>query len=108
MQINKMKNIIVLKGMASNVIEEAIVVLKPNVKLKQSEHANSKKQTVQEKNKRKVIVKEAEDVISSYIERIQIKNELLENKRFKSKYRFLQLINALLIIVTILCMLKIF
>ena len=38
MQLSKMKNIIVLKGMASNVVDEAIVVLKPNVKIKQSEY----------------------------------------------------------------------
>lgn len=103
-----MKNIIVLKGMSSNVVEEAIVVLKPNVKLKQSEHANNKKPNLQEKNKRKVIVKEAENVISDYIEKIQLKNSLLETQKFRSKYKVMRFMNALLIITTIICILKIF
>ena len=30
--MNKLKNIIVLKGMSSNVVDEAIVILKPNIK----------------------------------------------------------------------------
>jgi len=106
MQINKMKNIIVLKGMASNVVEEAIVVLKPNVKLKQSEYINSKKQNSQEKNKKRVILKEAENVIANYIERIKIKNEIWETKKIKTRYKFLKIINILLIIITIICISK--
>jgi len=108
MQINKMKNIIVLKGMSSNVIEEAIVVLKPNVKLKQSEHINNKKQNVQEKNKRKVIVKEAEDVIKNYVEQIQLKNKIIENQKLKNRYKFLKIMNIILIVVSIFCIINIF
>lgn len=108
MQINKMKNIIVLKGMSSNVIEEAIVILKPNIKLKQSEYINSKKQNVQEKNKRKVIVREAEEVIKNYIEKIQIKNKVIEEKKLKSKYKFLKVINIILFIITVFCIINIF
>ena len=37
MQNKRLKNTIVLKGMASNIVEEAIVILKPNIKLKQKE-----------------------------------------------------------------------
>ena len=31
MENNKIKNTIVLRGMASNVVDEAIVILKPNI-----------------------------------------------------------------------------
>ena len=37
MQKNKLNNVIVLKEISSNIVEEAIVVLKPNVNLKQEE-----------------------------------------------------------------------
>ena len=37
MQNKKLNNTVVLKGMASNIIEEAIVILKPNIRLKQKE-----------------------------------------------------------------------
>ena len=43
MQLSKKKNTIVLKGMASNVVDEAIVVLKPNVKLHQNEYNSRRK-----------------------------------------------------------------
>ena len=43
MQNKKLKNTIVLKGMASNIVEEAIVVLKPNVKLKQKEFVEKRR-----------------------------------------------------------------
>ena len=46
MQINKMKNIVVLKGIDSNVVEEAIVVLKPNIKFKQREHIRNNSYTI--------------------------------------------------------------
>ena len=41
--INQMKNIIVLKDLPSNIIEEAFVILKPNKKVKVIE--NTEKQT---------------------------------------------------------------
>ena len=39
MDISQMKNIVVLKNLPSNMVEEAIVVLKPNIKVMQVEHA---------------------------------------------------------------------
>ena len=37
MQNSRLKNSIVLRGMASNIVDEAIVILKPNVKIKSKE-----------------------------------------------------------------------
>ena len=42
MQINKMKNMIVLNNLPSNVVEEAFVVLKPNIKFENNKIENSK------------------------------------------------------------------
>ena len=59
MQINKMKNMIVLNNLPSNVVEEAFVVLKPNIKFENNKIENSKIENV---------LKEAENVVSSYVE----------------------------------------
>ena len=103
MQINKMKNIVVLKGMDSNVVEEAIVVLKPNIKLKQREHIRNNSYTIKEKNKRKTIVKEAECVIENYIKKIQLENEEGKEKIIEKKYKNTKIINFFLIGILIIC-----
>ena len=97
MQLSKMKNIIVLRGMASNVVEEAIVVLKPNVKLKQSEYYSNRKYTQSDKDKKMVIVKEAENTINSYVKRLQKETKKFDDKKMKYKYKFLQISNSVLI-----------
>lgn len=107
MQINKMKNIVVLKGMDSNVVEEAIVVLKPNIKLKQTQHINKNNYTLHEKNKRKTILMEAEHVINSYVKKIQMDNLLNQNIKMKKKYKEIKIINIFLIIVLFICIIKI-
>ena len=38
MEFGQMKNIVVLKNLPSNIVDEAIVVLKPNKKAKQIQH----------------------------------------------------------------------
>ena len=40
MEENKMKNLIVLKNLPSNIIEEAFIVLKDNKKVKNIEYTN--------------------------------------------------------------------
>ena len=37
MNIDNMKNIVVLKDLPSNMVDEAIIILKPNVKLEKRE-----------------------------------------------------------------------
>lgn len=92
-----MKNIIVLRGMSSNVVDEAIVVLKPNVKLKQSEYNRKRKASFQEKNKKMIVSKEAENTINDYVKRLQKESKIKENDRLKKKYKFLQICNTILI-----------
>ena len=67
MQNNKVKNTIVLRGMASNVVDEAIVILKPNVKIKNMELTRN----IREKSTPKsLILKEAEHVVTEYVNKI--------------------------------------
>ena len=98
MQLSKMKNIIVLKGMASNVVDEAIVVLKPNIKLKQSEYNSKGKSNTEYKNKKMFVVKEAEMTINNYVKKLQKDNKKNENMILRKKYKFLQICNIGLIL----------
>ena len=98
MQLSKMKNIIVLKGMSSNVVDEAIVVLKPNVKIKQSEYNTKQKIGNFNKTKKLVVVKEAENTINTYVKKLQLETKNREDTAFKKKYKFLQVMNGILIL----------
>lgn len=98
MQLSKMKNIIVLKGMASNVVDEAIVVLKPHVKIKQSEYNRKGKQNLQDKNKKMIVMKEAESTINTYVKKLQKETKKSETQVLKMKYKFLQICNAVLVL----------
>lgn len=92
-----MKNIIVLRGMSSNVVDEAIVVLKPNIKLKQSEYNSKGKMTSIDKNKKMIVTKEAENTINLYIKKLQKDSKTQINDQLKMKYKFLQICNIALV-----------
>ena len=101
MQNKKLKNTVVLKGMASNIVEEAVVVLRPNIKLKQKEFVD-KNSIVEKRNvPNDYVVKEAEKVILNYIQAIENENRINRKLKRLKKYRFLQLTNIILIILLI-------
>ena len=91
MQTNKMKNMIVLNNLPSNIIEEAFVVLKQNVKISENQ---------MEKTKSETILKEAENVISNYISEMNSKAEKnkIENE-LRAKYKRSKICNIFLFIV---------
>lgn len=112
MDISKMKNIIVLKNLPSNIIEEAFVVLKANKKIKSLKTVKEKNVEENQKIKEKEhIVKEAEMVISNYISETDKTNQLklkstrdLERKYKKSKTAniFLGVLTVFLIVTQIM------
>ena len=70
MNIESMKNMVVLKNLPSNIVEEAIVVLKPNVKLKSLDLAENKaknKKGESKYNSKRYIINEAEMVVNNYL-----------------------------------------
>lgn len=82
MDSNLMKNIVVLKNLPSNIIDEAIIILKDNGKKKiylenTKQEKNKSKNCFEEKNK-DYILKEAEMIISNYI------SDIKEEKKMKS------------------------
>ena len=83
-----MKNMIVIKDLPSNIVEEAYVILKPNVKLKKKEEKEEhSKETSQD-----YIIKEAENVVTNYLSNLEDNKKLrnLETEKIKKKYEKLK------------------
>ena len=74
MNASKMKNMIVLRDLPSNIVEEAYVILKPNVKLKNKEKIENQ----DSKEYQGYIINEAENIISNYLLKLE------ENKQQKN------------------------
>lgn len=86
-----MKNIIVLKDLPSNIIDEAIVILKDN-KIKKREKSENGNECINTN-----VISEAQNVISEYIERLERpKKERQNEKKLLLKYKKLQIFSILL------------
>lgn len=95
---DKMKNILVLKNLPSNIVEEAIVILKcDKTKLeyieKNIQNASSDKFNNENKEPKEYILKEAEMVVSNYISKIekQKENKYKNTSKFEAKYKRMRL-----------------
>ncbi len=85
-----MKNIIVLKDLPSNIIDEAIVILKDN-KIKKREKSENAAEFMNSN-----VISEAQNVISEYIERLERpKKERQNEKKLLLKYKRLQILSIL-------------
>lgn len=111
MNTGSLKNIVILKDLPSNLVEEAIVFLKENQKLRKPElidvdikqqkaKSEEKRDNTKPKNSKDYIVNEAQMLIADYISRIENKNkkEDISYKKLKKKYQFLKKINMALAI----------
>lgn len=85
MDIQNMKNMVVLKNLPSNLIEEAFVVLKDNVKVHKEELVGKNKEESKANNTKSkdYVIKEAEMIVAEYISKIERK----EFKVSKEKIR---------------------
>lgn len=135
MDTSNLKNIVVLKDLPSNLVEEAIVVLKENQKIQKMQLVDQekKKKEIEQlpknwvqkgeksskdnrnqtdnKNSKDYIIKEAQLLIADYISKIENKNRK-ESQSFqdlKKKCKKLKIMNSVLgagfAISTILCFL---
>lgn len=113
METKIMKNMIILRDLPSNMVEEAFVVLKDNVKIHKKEKIEKNKIVgKEEKNKSKdYMIKEAEIVVQDYISRIEKREYEIGgiNKKLKEKYRrlkaltiFLSMFSALSLVLILL------
>lgn len=123
MNTSEMRKMIVLKDLPSNIIEEAIIVLKSNMNIKnhnfienykhtEDKNANIKneKSNIIKKgvknNSKDYIIKEAENIITNYISNIEKPRETEKsNKQLQRKYNRLKIISAFWIFMSILSIL---
>lgn len=84
---NGMRNIVVLKNLPSNLVDEAIVIVKNKNIARNLEHIDrlSKEEKINKENEKDYIIKEAECVLSSYIEKIEDKGKVKDNINMKYK-----------------------
>ena len=102
-----MKNIIVLKNLPSNLVDEAIVILKSGTKLKNKKTAIKKLESnceLEENIGFDIAVKEAENIVNAYISKMEepIKNNV-EVKNLNKKYKQLKLCSFFLGLIAICC-----
>lgn len=103
MSTENMKNMVVLKNLPSNIVDEAIVILKPNVKVKSLDFAENKKENKNvknsgEQNSKKYIINEAEMVLSNYLSKIENDKKSIAkaNKKIENKYKKVRAISIFL------------
>lgn len=85
MDMQNMKNMIILKNLPSNLVEEAFVVLKDNVKVHKEQLAGSKIDTNNKRNieNKDYVIKEAEMIIKEYISKIENKKNKTSREKIK-------------------------
>ena len=106
MNISQMKNIVVLKDIPSNIVDEAIVILKNNTNVKKKElidNKNSNRFNEDKNGNYDFVVNEAENVIKDYIKNIEKPKETkVSINKMTVKYRKLQVYSFLLGIIAII------
>lgn len=106
MEENKLKNMVILKNLPSNIVEEAILVLKQN-KVKLPEYAPKQEIPEGKESSREYILKEAQMVIADYLGKIE-SNKILTGKKntvLERKYKRLRLCTLGIAIAFVLVML---
>lgn len=94
METSNMKNMVVLKNLPSNLVEEAIVILKSSKKVKKLEKVdkNSKYEKIESVRKEKdYVLKEAEMLVSSYISKLENKQEQKQYVTIKNSKKYMRL-----------------
>lgn len=103
MDISNLKNIIILKNLPSNIIDEAIVVLKQNVSSKtynKVKDAQGKYTEIKKNND--YVVNEAQMHIAEYISNMNRKDTSNQNKELERKYIRLKRITKILAVLSAL------
>lgn len=105
MDASKMKNMIVIRNLPSNIVDEAFIILKSNKKNKvlnkiEKEQDNSNMGKTKGKD---YIIKEAELVVNNYLSKVESSNRKKKNdiKELEKKYKRLKIITAILAILII-------
>lgn len=88
MQEGKLKKMVILKNLPSNLVEEAIVILKSNkdakrlVKIEEHNKGENSLKRIVEKD---YVLKEAEMLVSDYLSKIETNNKQFKNRNISNK-----------------------
>lgn len=107
MEASKLKNMVVLRNLPSNIVDEAIIILKTNKKVKKLQKIEQNKKLQSNENTKKdkeYILKEAEMLVNNYISKIENNNKKdIFNKDLKKKYVKLKKYSM---IISIMCIIQ--
>lgn len=93
MQISKTENVIFLKDVESNLIQEAFIILKENIKFEEKKNCNSKINPSQV-----CILKEAENIINSEINECNLKVDKFKILKLEKKLKRQKMFNIICVI----------
>ena len=99
MNTNQMKNMIVLKNLPSNIVEEAIIILKNNKQIKSLDRVEKQTSNSMEKQSSgEYIVKEAEIVIGNYLSKIEKEKQMKSYsvKQIENRYKRMKILSIVL------------
>lgn len=122
MDTQNMKNIVILKNLPSNLVEEAIVVVRNKKKVADADYfknINNKNNLVQgymkdedfkkieniKKENRNYVIKEAELLVNNYLEEIENNQKIKSKFKLENKYKRLKYLNCVLFSISILSIL---
>lgn len=105
MEASKLKNMVVLKNLPSNIVDEAIIVLKSNKKVKKLQKIENKRMKSEESGKKdkEYILKEAEMLVNSYVSKVENNKTTIIDKESKQKYNKLKKYS---IVITVMCIIQ--
>ena len=93
METSKLKNIVVLNNLPSNIVDEAIIVLKTSRKINKMQKVEQNKKKINNRELKKdkdYILKEAEMLVNSYVSKFENKNIKINSKKIEKKYKKLK------------------
>lgn len=108
MEKNDLKNIVVLKNLPSNIVDEAIVILKPNQKIKKIEVVDKNRNISIKKSKNNMhVINEAEMLVNDYICKLEKQKEkevttIVLNEKYKRLKKYTIVLSIVLIMSIIL------
>ena len=109
MQDSNLKNIVVLKNLPSNLVDEAIIILKSKKTAKRLEFIEKKSNITYNRTKenKDYVIREGESVISSYISKLEKNNRKKTDNNIETKYKKIKLYSIFVSIILFFCLIRV-
>ena len=105
-----MRNIVVLKNLPSNLVDEAIVILKSKKTAKKLEFIEKKSNITynRPKDNKDYVIREAESVITSYISKLEKNNNVKKStNNIETKYKKIRAYSIFVSIILFFCLIRV-